>query len=80
MSEKFERIQLSDDDVQNIAGGELHYIQNPQQKIFWSDENPDVVYTFNQAIDILDYLARNRLLNDPDDSNIQKLLEAGIIW
>ena len=80
--QKFERVQLEDAQVQEIAGGKLKYLDDASSgtKAFWSTEDPDTVYTFNSAIDVIDYIMRKRLNQKPDSVAIQELIDAGLIW
>ena len=80
MADNFERVQLEDDQVQTIAGGTLQYLATKTEKKLWSDEDPNTVYTFNKAIDIVKYLAVNALEDKPDSEQIAALLGAGLIW
>ena len=78
MADKLERIQLSDDQVIDIAGGYIHYYDNPiDGRLIWGDSNPDVQYTFKDRIAVLQYITNHGIA---DEGGIQELLNAGLIW
>lgn len=79
MSERFERVQLDDEQLSKIAGGITCRSTRKGVKQCWADDDPSTIYTFNDVQAIYDFQMYHPEYNT-DATLIPALCEAGIIW
>lgn len=83
MSEKLERIPLSDEMTEVISGGEFLYLclRDNGVNYIWSDTDPDNRYCFDYSNGIaINKFLRKQCAGKSDAEAIQLMLDANLIW
>lgn len=79
MSEENKRVELNDDQVEAVAGGNILYVCTATEAYAYGSHNPDVKYGFSSRKAMVKFVAENYDLYG-EAGTLQAMVAAGIVW